>query len=573
MPWRGFTMVEQRWRRAVDRRAHMTFSHDDIDQRIVDLLYGELAGEERAAFDAHVAGCERCRREVESLTGARAAARTVVRAGLDDEPPSALRERILVAARQAAAERAPVEAHAAKSSQASRGAPKWLAWFRGPWSLPTLATVAAMAGFLLVRGTIFREARRPLGEAPEARLTPATEPAPAPANKAEPAPTSPAASVGAESPKADGRPEPEAKAQPAAGKRKAAPVVASGELQRQIGSSAAGSRRHAAAPKAPAQADEKARPAPAKRDIDDFLDRIDPPRVAERRAADAKASGAGTASDGELGGLGTRGQAGRASKGDPGRLDDLLEGAVSRRPAASSGAGPAAGAKPEAPADKPLAKVTVSKSSARPAAAAPAPTIASRALSADLDAQDGKEDGKADRGRGFVQPPPPTAPRAAAPARTPAPPPTAAPSPSPSSSRGNARVADEEAELMLAEQRTEASASRAKKQKAAEKAPAKAPAKAPVKAPVSDDAFASDGAAAPSGGPTAPSAADAVRVLAERAQKLFDAHRWDDAAAAYRDLLRRFPRDTAADAWRKRLATAQSAAAAEKAGFAVPPSR
>ncbi len=40
----------------------------DFESLTADALGGELLAEERAAFEAHVAGCESCRRDYESLT-------------------------------------------------------------------------------------------------------------------------------------------------------------------------------------------------------------------------------------------------------------------------------------------------------------------------------------------------------------------------------------------------------------------------------------------------------------------------------------------------------------------------
>src|SRR5438445_13370176 len=77
----------------------MAMTHEQIDEQMVDFLYGELPADARAAFEAHVAGCERCRREVESFGQVRAVARTV----LDEEPPARVHDAVMRAARQAAA--------------------------------------------------------------------------------------------------------------------------------------------------------------------------------------------------------------------------------------------------------------------------------------------------------------------------------------------------------------------------------------------------------------------------------------------------------------------------------------
>jgi anti-sigma factor RsiW len=157
----------------------MAMSCEQIDAQLLDFLYGELPPGERAAFAAHVAGCDRCRREVESFGHTR----TVARAVLDEAPPAHLRARIVSAARAAArAEpgRAPVVP--ARASLWDR--------VRGYWALPTLATVGALAVFLLgsrlflnprdtlVRGRSVVGARAPGGaREPGVREAPAAAPA------------------------------------------------------------------------------------------------------------------------------------------------------------------------------------------------------------------------------------------------------------------------------------------------------------------------------------------------------------------------------------------------------------
>src|SRR5947207_15333473 len=55
-----------------------------------------LTPEERREFEAHLRGCERCRTDVAELSDAAAALALAVEA---PEPPTALRESVLVAAR------------------------------------------------------------------------------------------------------------------------------------------------------------------------------------------------------------------------------------------------------------------------------------------------------------------------------------------------------------------------------------------------------------------------------------------------------------------------------------------
>ena len=173
----------------------MTFTHDDIRDRLVDFLYGQLDGEARAAFQAHLDGCAACREEVGGVERARVVAREVVRRPLGDAVPERVRTRAFEAARAAVAARAaavPAQAQTAVRPPAVEG------WFsrlrrRWTWTFPTFATVAAMAVFLLVRATIFREAKTPvtaerareLARPAETVAAPAAPPTPA---AAEPPP-------------------------------------------------------------------------------------------------------------------------------------------------------------------------------------------------------------------------------------------------------------------------------------------------------------------------------------------------------------------------------------------------
>lgn len=153
----------------------MTFTHEEIRARLVDYLYGQLDGDARAAFRAHLEACDVCRAEVTGAERARAVAREVVRRPLADAVPERARARAFEAARAAVAARAvtgPASAKAAGASTAasarSPASPSdGQGWFgrlrrRWTWTFPTFATFAAVAVFLLVRATIFREAKTPV---------------------------------------------------------------------------------------------------------------------------------------------------------------------------------------------------------------------------------------------------------------------------------------------------------------------------------------------------------------------------------------------------------------------------
>src|SRR5438093_713648 len=106
--------------------------------RMLELIYGELSAEARAEVAAHVAGCAACRAELAALESTRALAR---RALATDEPPARARAAIL----RAAAAALP----AAPRPAAPASKPSAWAWLRGKWTLPTFATVGAVAVFLL----------------------------------------------------------------------------------------------------------------------------------------------------------------------------------------------------------------------------------------------------------------------------------------------------------------------------------------------------------------------------------------------------------------------------------------
>src|SRR5262245_49675191 len=90
----------------------MRTSCEQMSDRIVELLYGELSDDGRTSLDAHLAGCDRCRSEIEAFRGARAAVRRV----LDEPLPAAARANIL----RAAAEQAQAAAGHAAPGGSSR---------------------------------------------------------------------------------------------------------------------------------------------------------------------------------------------------------------------------------------------------------------------------------------------------------------------------------------------------------------------------------------------------------------------------------------------------------------------
>jgi anti-sigma factor RsiW len=141
----------------------MTLAHEDANARLLDLVYGEGTADERAAIEAHVATCAACQAELASLGDTRARLRTA----LEDAPvPARAHARILEAATQAAAPvaaaaraaaaaapaLAPVRARAARPD----GGPSFWSRLRGKWTLPTFATVGAVA-VVVIASKVFLE--------------------------------------------------------------------------------------------------------------------------------------------------------------------------------------------------------------------------------------------------------------------------------------------------------------------------------------------------------------------------------------------------------------------------------
>ena len=512
----------------------MTLAHQDIRERLVDYLFGELDEPARAAFDEHLAGCESCRATVEATAKARAMAREVVRAPLEEPVPLGLRSRVLAAAAAAAEERRAAAstttvAAAAAAAIAAAGSPPgkgkggsstdapsasgerdrgesprrgWFDWLRGRWAFPTFATVAAMAAFFLFRSTILREARNPLGDDPADKLG---LPSSGPASGAKPEPPVPAAGD-SEPRRFDDRDMKGKLATEPAGKA-AAPAVGARATSGELGG----------AGKVAAGAAESDRRGGVERSM--------------RRKAGTPA-----------------GPAPRAVGG--GSLEGLAH------PASARAAGPEQGALHVA---KPAAAKPAARAPLREESPGRAPAKAKNPAKADLD----ELGARADEPLGFATPPPPA--RAAPSGRSAASGSVAADRDEPAALAGE-RLADKKAKQSK-EARTRAadeapgveSAQDDQAQVAASRAERAPPAARPASA-----------APAPSAASSAPAApADPARPLAQRADQLLAARRYVEASAAYRDLLRRFPDHPSVPQWRTRLSAADRAAA--DAGFATPP--
>lgn len=172
----------------------------EVDDRLVSFLYGELPEDARAAVRAHADGCARCRANLEGFEDVRAAVRSV----LDEPPPARVRSAIGAAATAAVASARTEDAVAAGAAVAVRAAAaepersrmprsttspsaaapvgsslsSWLerlrSSLRGRWTFPTFATVGAIALLLLGRRVLL-DPDRAYDRRPERWSRPATE--------------------------------------------------------------------------------------------------------------------------------------------------------------------------------------------------------------------------------------------------------------------------------------------------------------------------------------------------------------------------------------------------------------
>jgi Putative zinc-finger len=506
----------------------MTFTHDDIRERLIDFLYGELDGDARAAFDAHIGACDRCRFEVKAFEQTRAAARAVVRAPLEGASPPDVRARIMEAATRAATERAAagqVLEHAGPAA-AVTSRPRWTAWLRARWTLPMFATVAAMGALLLVRETIFREARQPLGETPSGELSPQTG-SPVPA--ATPAPTTdksrergPGRDRERDRDREHDRDrdhERERDRDREHGSAVPGPHVgpaqslapSTGEAAVDRSASSAGANAQAVSPsrrrKSASDPFDGVRTAKAKADAFGFgggAMGLSP----SKRGLD-EVSGAGRRGDGAGIGGGTAGLVAGNKKGQTEKSDEAVDKAAEKarpfRPKAASNDDLLEGSLNRAPDRDRGKREEESAASADVAASQAAPSARASAASSSKPVVAAADRAVAE----FAKAPAPSSPRKI-PTPSPAAPAATAPSPAPS-----------------------------------------------VPPPGADAKVPQD--------PAVP--------LFDRAEKLMAAGRWNQAAAVYRDLLQRFPRHVSVPIWRRRLAAAQAGGQQipDNSGFAAPP--
>jgi hypothetical protein len=468
----------------------MTFSHEDANARLLDLVYGEAAPAEATALEAHVSGCARCQADLRALGDTRARVRVAME---DEAPPARAHARILAAAAEAAngasAGAAATAPPARGNEPASRAArveerPSFWERLRSKWTFPTLATAGAVAIFVLGAKVLLNPEKNL--ERGKQGLFPAEQAAPAGPSNApggpedlakavEPkvAPPAPRPEANAEPParpEADRQLSPQTRARIEAVRRYAHPRTSIGDLM--------GGK--------PAFQSDKLGGAPAAQALQGL--RSD--------SFGSAGGGKGSAGAGRGAGAAAPAPAEKPAKRDV--QDDLLEGAV------GSGGGYAT----------PPPNWKAAKKPAAPAAAAPPPTVAKKKT-----ISDDRLDGLFDEDRGSSR-------AAPAPAAAPAPPRPAAPAPS--------RRQDYEEKAVAPEMEAEEAEAPARKSSVS-----RSKAEAPAEAKKEKDA------PAPWEAP------------AKRADELYAARRWSEAAAAYNDLLRRFPTAPLAFAWRSRLTVAQ----------------
>jgi hypothetical protein len=158
--------------------AQMGITCQDVSARMMELLYGELPDDDRAALEAHLARCASCAAELAAFRSTRVAARRALEA---DEPPARAHQAILRAAAAAVATKQPepVEARVAAPRPSL-----WERW-RARWTLPTFATLGAVAVVVLA-SKVFLEPDKTVELGRQTlRSTPVEAPA-APQKAAEP---------------------------------------------------------------------------------------------------------------------------------------------------------------------------------------------------------------------------------------------------------------------------------------------------------------------------------------------------------------------------------------------------
>jgi Putative zinc-finger len=217
--------------------AQMAINCQDVSARMMELLYGELGGDDRATIEAHLAACASCRAELAAFQTTRAAARRVLDA---DEPPASAHKAILRAAAAvvAAKQPQPIEPRPVPAG------PSLWERFRARWTFPTFATIGAVAVVVLA-SKVFLEPDKTVELGRQAlRSTPAEVPSAAPAmppvGAGAPQEVQEAAKVAAEPAKRDELNEEQRLQHPAADKAPARSISAPAAQRRRAGGGTAG---------------------------------------------------------------------------------------------------------------------------------------------------------------------------------------------------------------------------------------------------------------------------------------------------------------------------------------------
>lgn len=156
---------------------------EQVRAHMLDYLYDELSEEGRREFEAAVAASDSHRRELAALERTLGLARSALSRELSQEPPVAVRPRVLAAAREAArADGAPADKRA-RAAQPTEQRGLW-ALLRAPWLYPAVGFAAALIIVIVIDR---RERASEAGPAPheEAPVSAPSRDTLAPASKAE----------------------------------------------------------------------------------------------------------------------------------------------------------------------------------------------------------------------------------------------------------------------------------------------------------------------------------------------------------------------------------------------------
>ena len=122
---------------------------EQVRAHMVEYLYGELPEERRREFEAALATSESHRRELAALERTLGLARAALARELSEEPPAAVRGRVLEAAREASRVTSAPAAAPARPAPATERRGLW-ALLRAPWLYPAVGFAAALAIVIVI---------------------------------------------------------------------------------------------------------------------------------------------------------------------------------------------------------------------------------------------------------------------------------------------------------------------------------------------------------------------------------------------------------------------------------------